>query len=347
MKKTIVVLACACVFVSFGAVQREIIGELDITYHGTGSFAAQENGKFNGTNFVTITVASTGMHDSLKVRNLKGIPGLTMPHELSVTSLSNRLATMKVSLGSGPTSTVYLVADDLGTLITKQCILNAEAFGDTRLGPIICDPGIFSLYAPTATVRKITASSFVGNLENTEVKPGPVMPPFQIRAGKINTIRVKKYRKYLNHWISQVYAGKLGKLKATSISHIASIDKIKSIQSFNLTGFIQSGIIISNNQAIGYRKGNINRIRTGVVYDCYVLAGVPYITNSVSTNLYYDIVEPIGKIKKVRMVSTVETKLVSKRKLNLGTGYRKTQYGNGTEIWENEKLRNIKIKHLP
>jgi hypothetical protein len=173
------------------------------------------------------------------------------------------------------------------------------------------------------------------------------MPPFRIVADHIENIRARKFRKDAERWVTQVYCRRIGKIRATSVSHISTIERLRTIKSFNLTGFIQSGVLISNNVITGYTDGNIRRIRTGVVYNCYVLAGVPFLTNSVLTNLYYDTVEAQGKVRKVRMVSTVDTKLVSRRKINIAKGNRRTQYGNGTEIWENQKKKKIKIKHLP
>lgn len=348
MKTAILVCAvCLCAGMLSGSLQEEFIGELEILYYGDGTLVGHEDGIVNGTNYVSLAIYSTGQRDRLKVRNATGSPGLTMPYDISVMSLSNRLSAVKISLGRGPTSTVNIVANDLKTLISKQCILNAKAISDKRLGSIFADPGVFTIYAPTATIRKIVGQSFVGDLRYKEELPGPVLPQFRIVADHIENIRVRKFRKYLNHWITQVYCRRIGKLKATSVSHISTIERLRTIKSFNLTGFIQSGVIISNNVVTGYTDGNIRRIRTGVVYNCYVLAGVPFLTNSVTTNLYYDTVEAQGKVRKVRMVSTVETKLVSRRKINIGKHDRKTQYGNGTEIWENQKEKKIKIKHLP
>jgi hypothetical protein len=344
------ILACAvflCAGILFGSLQEEFIGDLELVYHGDGTMIVQDDGIIAGTSYVSVAIISIGERDRLKIRNVAGSPGLTRPYNISIESLSNRLSAVKISLGGGPTSTVNIVANDLKTLITHQCILNAKAISDKKLGSIFADPGVFTLYAPTATIRKIVGQSFVGDLKYTETRPGSVLPQFRIVGDRINRIRVRKYRKYLNHWISQVYCRRLGKLKATSISHISAIERINRIQSFNMTGFIQSGVLISNNVVRGYTNGVIKQIRTGVVYDCYILAGVPFLTNSVTTNLYYDTVEAMGKVRKVRMVSTVETKLVSGRKINIGKRDRKTQYGNGTEIWEKQKQKKIKIKHLP
>jgi hypothetical protein len=348
MKTAILTCAvCLCTSVLFGSQQDEFIGELELLYRGDGTMIVQDDGIVAGTSYVSVAIISVGQRDRLKIRNVQGSPGLTRPHNISISSLSNRLSIVKVSLGGGPTSTVNIVASDLKTLITKQCILNAKAISDKKLGSIFADPGVFSLYAPTATIQKIVGQSFVGDLRYVEERPGAVLPQFRIVADRINKIQVKKYKKYANRWISQVYCRWLGKLKATSISHISAIERIKRIQSFNMTGFIQVGVLISNNVVTGYTNGVIKQIRTGVVYDCYVLAGVPFLTNSVSTNLYYDTMEAEGKVRKVRMVSTVETKLVSAKKINIGKRDRRTHYGNGTEIWEKREEKKIKIRQLP
>ena len=343
--RIVLFVGCWMALAAQGAHTSVTIGNLLVVYRGRGVLSTNV---IQGTNAVhaTVTISSAARGESVQMRVTPRGALLGMPYHVTLISPSNQLTAVTVNFGKGPTNTLYTntlnaIVNDLGTLQVKHADLSVTSTTVRSIGRVQAQPGVSCLYAPHARIGSIIAHAYVGDVNTFNAPVTNILPAFRIWAERINLIRTKREAP---QWVGHVFADRIGKIRTTSLSHIAASTWIGLLRCTNLTGFVQVGIILTNGQFYGIMPhGVIQRIRTGIIYDSCILASVPYLAQTAGTGTYYDTVASLGSIKSVRARSTLNSVLVSKRHIGFGGRRKRPRYGNGTEIWENMKLRKIKI----
>ncbi|NLF39768.1 hypothetical protein GX586_10005 [bacterium] len=316
------------------------IGEVKVSYFGDGPIALDAAISNTGAD-ITLTIGSTGNRERLFVRALKPGQGVSVPYRFTVVSPSNALSAVVVNLGKGQTGSLCLTAGRISQIITKQAHLSVTSTA-TRIHSIAAGPGLSCLFAPKAKVHRVNARSYIGNEEFFNLPVTNFMPEFRVQvwgAGTLKTVRRDP------QWISQVYAeDAIRKIRTRSASHIAVGRKLGMLKCTNLTGFVQVGVTITNGATASYNRARLRHLKAGVVYDCAILGGVPFLTNPTGTNTYYDTVPALGRIGRMKSRSTLRTLIVSRKKIHFAKRKKnRPLWGNGTEIWEREKERKLKI----
>jgi hypothetical protein len=337
-----------CTFgVALAAPQQFIVGDVELVYRGTGAIVVETNQTASFNIFVTLPTPDS--KNSLQLKTPRAARPLDMPYCLTVRAYSNKLSLLKANFGKGTTGMVYVAeAHDVKRISVKYAIVSLTTDTERAITLIRGKPGALAcMYAPSATVRRIHCDWYVGNPDHFETPGGVELPPFMVQAEKINRIKVRYSRKRRPGWISQVYGYKLGGLRGWGVSHVTAEKKIRRIRSYNLTGVIQVGASVTGGVVATHDKGFLRRIRTGVIYNAYVLGGAPVLTNNTSSN-YYDQVANAAeaRVDKIRARTTQNTVIVSKRRVRIGTR-RRPLYGENTELWENGKERKLNILPKP
>lgn len=282
---------------------------------------------------------------TLVIKPAKKVKGLLKPYNFTINCGAAKLNRLVMDLGIYQTGIVHLTCANVGGITTRSCDLKLKCSG-TKINTIVADPGISEADARLAKVGLIQVTKYIGNVDEADtsyIEPMPAPKAYFLSIEKVKTL---KYNQYKEHWISQLVAEKIGTIRASSVSHLVVTDKLRALRTYNLTGHITTGCLEEPVFDMGgtnvYYRGKIDKLFCANIYGCQIRAGVPDLHESLLE--YYNIVPALGVIGKLRAGAMVDTIIVTKRKMKIPGKLYKPYYGNGVEIWENCKLREIKLK---